>query len=524
MNQSVESIITRTADAYDSTPYESLPFDFTQPEHMSALAYLMGIVPVPLARARVLEIGCASGGNLLPFAVKHPEAVCVGVDISTRQIDDGKAFLQRFGINNVTLLAADICEAGPSLGEFDYIICHGVFSWVPSEVQVGILQACKSLLSENGVAYISYNVFPGWHCWELGRHLMYRASAHIEDPKERLSTAIEALKIFSEQACDSPDRPIRQMLKEGLKRIEDQPWYYVLHEYLEPCNTPLYFRDFIAALSGHGLRYLADVQFSSMFRENAATGAVGEFIANNAKHRYDEEEMLDYITGRTFRRSLIVHDHRQVSLAVTPQRLNALTVLSNFTRKKSKKAQDGTNNTFVKHSDSAVQLKIQDPLGIAVLDLLDAHYPHPVEMSTLLFEYWSATGVNIQTKTDADILSGLETLSSFVLSLLQKDVVQISCHDKKAVKTVSEHPVAFPLARFQAANANVWVTNVYAQVVPLEGEMQQLLPLLDGSISVADLARKSSKWLTESGMDKDAIQARLQKNLERMSATSLLVF
>ena len=523
MNQSTESIITRTADAYDSTPYESLPFDFTQPEHMSALAYLMGIVPVPLARARVLEIGCASGGNLLPFAVKHPEATCVGVDISTRQIDDGKAFLQRFGINNVTLLAADICEVGQSLGEFDYIICHGVFSWVPSEVQVGILQACKGLLSENGIAYISYNVFPGWHCWELGRHLMYRASAHIDDPKERLSVAIDALKIFAEQACDAPDRPIRQMLKEGLKRIEDQPWYYVLHEYLEPCNTPLYFRDFIAALSGHGLRYLADVQFSSMFRENTVTGAAGDFIANNAKHRYDEEEMMDYITGRTFRRSLLVHDHRQVSLAVSPQRLNALTVLSNFTRKKSDKSPDSSKNTFVKHGDSTVHLTIQDPLGVAVLDLLDAHYPHPVDMSSLLFEYWSAAGINMQTKTDVDILSGLETLSAFVLSLLQKDVVQISCHEQKATSSITERPTAFALARYQAAHGNHWVTNVYSQVVPLEGEMQSLLPLLDGNVSVDELLQKSSKWLQDSMLDKAAIHARLRKNLERMSATSLFI-
>lgn len=520
MNSSTQSIVSRTADAYDSVPYESLPFDTAQPEHLAAIAVLLGMTPVPLTSARVLEIGCAAGGNLLPFAIKHPQAHCIGVDLSERQIRDGQAFIKQFDVQNVELLAMDICKAGDELGQFDYIICHGVFSWVPADVQQGILAACKRLLSENGMAYISYNVFPGWHCWEIGRHLMYRASAHIEDPKQRLAVAMEALRVFSEHASDSPDRPLRQILKEGLKRIEGQPWYYVLHEYLEPCNTPLYFRDFVGHCASNGLRYLGDVQFSSMFRENVASGEADTFIGQHAKHRYDEEELFDYLSGRTFRRSLIVHDHRQLNLAVEPSRLNTLFVSSTLHRVNEPVSGDAV--TFRKQNNHDYKLKIRDPMGIAILDLLSAHTPHPVDLPTLLFEYWTVSGEDASKKTDQDILQGLDTIATFLLSLLKKDAVAAAFEPVMATNHISERPEAFALARAQAIIEQSWVCNTYAQVVPTEPIMKALLPMLDGTRTVQDLLAAKQQWLPANEPKQHDAASVLQRNLERMCATSLL--
>ena len=89
---------------YDDLPYLSLPIAFTQPTHLVALATLHGLAACPdPERARVLELGCASGGNLLPLAARWPMARFLGVDLSARQIADGNRRIQYFQLENVTL-------------------------------------------------------------------------------------------------------------------------------------------------------------------------------------------------------------------------------------------------------------------------------------------------------------------------------------------------------------------------------------------------------------------------------------
>src|SRR5664279_2121038 len=147
---------------YDATPYTSYAFPESAPGQLAAIAHLFGLDAPELATARVLEIGCAAGGNVLPFAVAHPGAHVVGIDLSQVQIDQGRSFVEALGLGNLQLLAGDIAqmELG-ALGQFDFIICHGVYSWVPAHVQQAVLSAFHRLLAPNGVAYLSYNVYPG---------------------------------------------------------------------------------------------------------------------------------------------------------------------------------------------------------------------------------------------------------------------------------------------------------------------------------------------------------------------------
>src|SRR5262245_55529309 len=150
-------------NSYDEVPYESHPFAQTHPDHLATVATLFGMRPAPVARCRVPELGCASGGNLIPMAEQLPQSQFLGVDLSARQVDDGRRVLGPLGLTNVELRHASILDVDDGYGPFDYVLCHGVYSWVPPAVQDKILDVCAHNLAPQGVGYISYNTYPGWH-------------------------------------------------------------------------------------------------------------------------------------------------------------------------------------------------------------------------------------------------------------------------------------------------------------------------------------------------------------------------
>ena len=148
-------------DPYDALPYVSMPITYSQPALLAAQAHLRGIDAPPAETASVLEIGAASGGNIIPLAVRYPRAHFHGVDLAAAHVEIGRRSITELGLSNVTLEQGDIVDADFGGRHFDYIICHGVFSWAPPEAQRAILKVCTETLSDTGVAAISYNVFPG---------------------------------------------------------------------------------------------------------------------------------------------------------------------------------------------------------------------------------------------------------------------------------------------------------------------------------------------------------------------------
>ncbi|WZB65611.1 class I SAM-dependent methyltransferase [Achromobacter xylosoxidans] len=150
----------------------------------------------PLAGARVLELACAAGGNLIPFAVAHPNAQVIGIDLSPEQVNAGREVVEKLGLRNLDLRALSITDIDDSLGKFDYIICHGVFSWVPPVVREAILRVCRDNLAPEGIAFISYNVYPGWKTSDILRDAMQLNSFSATTPAEKLKKAKEMLGLL----------------------------------------------------------------------------------------------------------------------------------------------------------------------------------------------------------------------------------------------------------------------------------------------------------------------------------------
>ena len=226
MTNSKSAIETKSLKSYDDTPYESYPFAISSPYHLMTLAVLFGMQPVQPEKARVLELGCASGGNIIPHAVNYPEAEFVGVDLSKIQIDEAKAHVANLGLKNMTFHQCSITEIDESFGKFDYIIAHGIISWVPDSVKDKIFEVCEKNLSKNGLAYISYNTLPGWNMIRTVRDMMLYHAATFPDPKSKVTQA-RLLLDFVKDSLSNQDTAYSEVLKNEALLLRDKSDYTI---------------------------------------------------------------------------------------------------------------------------------------------------------------------------------------------------------------------------------------------------------------------------------------------------------
>src|SRR5271165_976735 len=99
-----------SVNSYDQVPYPSYPFPQTHPDHLATVAHIFGLQAAPAERSRVLVLGCARGGNLIPLAVTMPESRFVGIDLSSRQIDEGRKTILALALTNIELLSRSILD------------------------------------------------------------------------------------------------------------------------------------------------------------------------------------------------------------------------------------------------------------------------------------------------------------------------------------------------------------------------------------------------------------------------------
>jgi len=292
-----------TAAAYEDFQYENLAFRTTHPDWLGTVGRVFGMQPAPADGCRVLELGCGPGGNLVPMAELLPSSEFVGVDLSTSQIERARADAAAAGATNVRFEAMDILDV-PDWGPFDYIICHGVFSWVPDEVQRRILAIASEQLAPQGIAYVSYNTLPGWHARGMLRAILRRVVPQ-GPPQQMARTArifIQALRQRSPEQL-----PLGSWLRSEFELLDLLSDRYLYFEYLVEENVPLYFDEFLELATTAGLQYLGDADIASMLP--AQLGEDGaRFVDSATQTQVEQEQLLDYLTIRLFRRTLLCGD------------------------------------------------------------------------------------------------------------------------------------------------------------------------------------------------------------------------
>ena len=134
-------------NAYHQVPYITGPMPEMHPDRLAAVAELFGMTPAPVTNCRVLEIGCGSAGNLIPMAHRLPGSSFVGIDLAELPIEMGREVARDLELANLELTAMDLCAIGPQMGEFDYIVVHGLYSWIPDAVRDRLLAVCRERLT-----------------------------------------------------------------------------------------------------------------------------------------------------------------------------------------------------------------------------------------------------------------------------------------------------------------------------------------------------------------------------------------
>ena len=304
--------------SYDEVPYMAASFSNTHPEVLAVTTLLRGLDPPPLANARVLELGCARGANLVPMAWSMPGAEFVGVDLSRRQIEEARELASGAGATNVVFHAMDLRDLDESFGPFDYIVGHGLYSWVPPDVQDAILEVCSKRLSPDGIVYLSYNVFPGWHVSVMFREMMLYRIRNIPDPAERLRE-VRGFMRFLADSTKSDGGLWSILLDEQASYVEQAKDWYLLHDDLEAENNPVYFSEMIERVARHGLQYVTEERWGTP--DEILSPEVWEVLDRFATTRIEREQYLDFLRNARFRRSLFCHAGLPLATGPVPDRL-----------------------------------------------------------------------------------------------------------------------------------------------------------------------------------------------------------
>lgn len=467
---------TESRNSYDEVPYSEGCFHVSHPDHLAALALVHGVPAPELERCRVLELGCARGGNLLPMALELPDASFLGVDLSERQIEKARKTAARLGLANVDLRAMSLTGIDASFGTFDYIICHGVYSWVPDEVRERILAICSDNLAPNGLAYISYNTYPGWHERGMVRDLMLFHSRKATAAAGR----IEKARAFPSQLAGvlaNASSPYASVLRKEGEVLRGADEAYIFHDYLEIDNEPTYVHEFLTRAGRHGLEFLAEASKPGLMSSLAESAR--KAISSWADDTVSREQYLDFVSNRSFRRTVLRRAGGPPAAEPAPEVVERLRVSSALKRvDEAAVVTDDSTVEFAQPGDSG-SIRTNNPFVKAALQTLFEERPAALgfeDLWTKVRERLVEGGKPLPAPEE----EGRESVRAALLQLSLSDLAELHVRPPNPATEVSQRPVSSPLARLQAAKV-ARVTNLRRRSVDLTEFERDVLLLLDGT-------------------------------------------
>jgi SAM-dependent methyltransferase len=364
-------------DAYDLVPYECRAVPQAHPSRLATAAFLKGRDCAAPARCRYLELGCGDAANLLPLALAYPDASFVGVDRSRVMLDAGRALAAELGLTNLELVHADIAELAIGIGPFDYIVAHGVLSWVSDPVRARVLEIFARELAEGGVGYVSYNALPGWGLRGFLRDVLREHTRDVDDPRAKIAKARAHLARLRALRVGGERDPYAELLAQMIDTLLARSDAYLLHEYLAEHNRAFGAMEMIDELAEHGLAIVDDLI-------PATLDAVSQDMLEIALYKEDLSARevaanVDLLTMRQLRASLIAHD--RPARAPGPQQLYERCELAANVRLVDAGPWEDEQR-FERPSGHAVTART--PLLRAALTLLGDAYPASVAASELL--------------------------------------------------------------------------------------------------------------------------------------------
>jgi SAM-dependent methyltransferase len=469
--------------SYDEVNYPSFPIYYTHPDRLATMATLFGMKPAPAEKCRVLELGCFDGVNLAAMGLGLPQSEFVGVDLAGTAIARGQALLNDIGLKNVTLRHADLMEMAPDYGEFDYIIAHGVFTWVSQPVCDQILAICKNSLAPQGVAYISYNTLPGCHSRLMLREMISFHNRDFHDSQQKMKQALTLLKLLSNSMVKGSDLYM-QLVRGEYERWSARPPEAFYHDELAEAFTPLYFHQFMEQARRHDLQFLGEADFFNMVPHGLTPNAV-EVLDRIKDDIILREQYMDFMRGRYFRKTLLCHPDVPLDRNLKPDSVRSF-YISTLAKSElpSPSLEPGVKETF--ESDPGGKFLSADPLARAMFWRLQEMAPERLPFPRLVEEVETRARqqFGFVPAPDQDVPADI---AEFICSTYGAGLLDLHLTLPPFVVQVSDKPLASPLARWQARRSDV-VATLHHRTLKLGNAIHRgLLALCDGSRNRAAL-------------------------------------
>lgn len=453
--------------SYDEVPYPGQAHRWSNPNHVAAMAALVGLEAPAPESASVLELGCGNGFNLMAMAQLYPQARLLGIDASAVQIEDGRRVAAQLGLDtHLELRAADLMAPELLAPErrFDYIVAHGLYSWVPQAVRARILELIYAHLQPRGVAYVSFNAKPGWFFRQIVREMMQWHTRHIPHALGRVAEGRQLLDAVVDAVPES-ETAYKAVLDAEKLLIDRVPDPYLRHDHLSDHHQAFWLHEFVSQLEHAGLQYLTDSDFRSVLPEGLPKAA---FVDNWSASDAEREQYRDFAANRYFRRSLIIHYSAHPARRITADRIATLYLASPATL-------DDPSDPDSAFVHAGTRVKFGSALARAGLLELTEAWPVSLRFDALL-ERAKARLAPDESLPEHPHLS----LAGDLLRCFAGGLVQLS-HGPWLAGRPGPRPRSNPLARVQVERGAEILTSLRQDNVRLGRGPRTLLRLCDGT-------------------------------------------
>lgn len=513
MNQAEITVPT----AYDLIDYPGGAHAQTHPDRLATLATLMGLQPAPVDACRVLEIGCGDGGDLLPMAYCLPGSRFLGIDLAATAIERGRTLAAELGLDNLRLEAMDLLALPESVGRFDYIIAHGFYSWVPEPVREALLAAIRRHLAPQGVAYVSYNVYPGGHLRRMVREMMLHHVRGSTEPRQRIAQSRALLGLIAARAGEDDPDPLLRLMAAEFERARTSEDGLLFHDDLAPVNEPEYFHQFAARAGRHGLQFLAEADFFEM-QDGFLPPAVRHALAELDDRLLEREQYLDFLKCRRFRQSLLCHAELKPQRRLSPERAEGFLVAASLSAVTGDAAPDAAGEA-VYTTGKGTRITTNAPSVKAAIRLLREQWPRALAWSELA----AAAG------------GDEHTLREFLLGGYAAGLLEFHLGQTPFAPVPGPRPRASRLARLQARRGDTVTSLTHANIHLADAMGRALLGLTDGSRDRAAIAEALMSMLVAGELPmpdgsappslaraREVVDGGLDDNLQRLARFALL--
>lgn len=497
-----------TPTPYDQLRYPGKFYPQASPSRLATVAILYGLEPPALPSCRVLELGCGEGGHLVPIAHAFPASECLGVDLSSAAVARARAFAERAGVRNCAFRAQDLTQFPADAGVFDYIIVHGLYSWVPEPVREALFAICARHLCPNGLAYISYNAYPGGHVRQILRDLAIFQTRDIADPSAKIREARKVADFI--MAAMPADTLERHLFARVLSLYRDSD-ALVRFDLLSEDNEPVYFLDFMESAQACGLRFVAESSGYALDTSSLPDAVRGWL--ETMPERLVREQYLDFITCRGFRQSILCSSGRTAQAEPSPRTLAQLHLRSSLKPLASLTRLDDTTAVTFRNA-LGVELSCAEAVPKAAYAELGEVFPRALT--------YEALRERIRQRLGGEARLDSANESKLVRMLLRSDaagVVEMHVEPPPSAREIAPKPQASLVARLQAEEGMPITVLGASGVMNADRAACALLSLLDGS---RDRGQLLAAWRERVGAERTVQADVLERTLRVFADQGLL--